>query len=222
MNKRKEAMVNFVVLSKKLQIRSFDSLPVLELRPATTVGLQLWAYHLKGMNNNLSPSIYFKLLVAHFVSQLAKTSEMKEIVRTEFSNLSSSKKTSLITSSLINYLKHNDVSTRNRVGGYIALTNQQTENSHVMKSALHRIFSQGGKEKYSYPDLLKSLNLFQVFHLQSQIKKACLRLGIKLSKPITETKSFFLSLLRKSIRKQSNSSICSKKWNLNPNYIQLD
>lgn len=177
LTKRKNAIINFVVLSKKLQTKSFDCLTVLELRPPPAVGLQLWDYHISGMNNSLSSTIYYKFLVSYFVSQLTKTSKINEIVKVEFSNLSSARKTNLITTSLISYLKSSDTLTRNRVGGYIALTNQQREHSHVMKNAIQKIFSKHENYKFNYSDLLKVFELVSSFSPTLSNKEGLFEIG---------------------------------------------
>ncbi|GAV28523.1 hypothetical protein PMKS-001994 [Pichia membranifaciens] len=191
MNKRKDAIINFVVLSKKLQTKSFDCLTVLELKPPTAVGLQLWDYHSQGMNNSLSSTIYYKMLVSYYVSQLNKTSKINEIVKVEFSNLSSSRKTSLITTSLASYLKNNDTLTRNRVGGYIALTNQQREHSHVMKNAIQKIFFKRGKNKFDYSDLLKVFELISSFSPTLSNKEGLFEIGNQIVEANYENADFF-------------------------------
>lgn len=191
MNKRKDAIINFIVLSKKLPIKSFDTLAILGLKPPTNVGLQLWEYHLQGMNNGLLSSVYNKIMVAHFVNQLAKTNKINEIVRVEFSNLSSSKKTNLIISGMVSYLKNDNISTRNRVGGYIALTNQQREHSHVMKGAIHRIFSRGGITKFNYSDLLKILELISSFSPTVSNKEGLFEIGNQIIESNNDNADFY-------------------------------
>lgn len=159
---RKNSILSYLIIKKRLTVKSFDLLTILKFKPNLDISLKLWDYHLLNMNNSLKNTIYYKNLIFYFVEQLKNTNKYSDILNTEFSNLSSSKKINIISSNLIKYLKHDNISTKNRVGGYIALTNNQIEHTHVMKQTISNLFDSNDNQ-FNYQDLLKILELIAIF-----------------------------------------------------------
>jgi hypothetical protein len=162
-NNRMDIILQDSILNRKIPIKSFDALTIAQFKPSINISLQLWENNVKGMNNYLKNSIYYKVLIERLVILLNKDKKINEILRVEFSNLSPRRKIKIISSSLIEYLKRNDMLTRNRVGGFINLMNSQNEHSYVMKNVIKSLFLFNKSLNLKYSDLLKLLELISSY-----------------------------------------------------------
>lgn len=206
---RKSSILSYILLTKNIQVKGYDSLTVLQLNPENAlVNTQLWEYHVKGMNNSLVNTLYYKILVANFVKQFKGTKRLHEIMKVEFPNLSSNQKIRLIKNSLILYLKKRDTFARNRVGGYITLINQQNEHSYIMKKVISDMFSfpSNSTTLATFGNLLRTLELIASFSPTLTNKQSLFEFADKLMrsnvKKFSETEKFsklvkFIELLKK-------------------------
>lgn len=187
-SERKNSIFFYLIIKKQSNVKSFDSLTILKSKPNLDISLKLWDYHLLNMNNNLQNTIYYKSMILYFVEQLKNTKKYSDILNTEFSNLSSSKKINIISSNLFKYLKHDNFLTKNRVGGYIALTNNQVEHAHVMKQIIMNLFNQNNQ--FNYPDLLKVLELIAIFSPTLLNKESLFELSCQIIEKNQNNKEF--------------------------------
>lgn len=134
------SLLENIVLQRKIPITNFDALTVMSLRPKHQIGRIVWEYNLAGMNNTIKQTVYYKFLIEKFVTCFEKNSKQQEVIKVEFAYLSPRRKINIISKTLLNYFKSNNMLLKSHVGGYINLTNDPKEHSHVMKRVLTSLF----------------------------------------------------------------------------------
>lgn len=158
---RKNQILEYALIHKTLPVKSLDLMNIAQLAPQPNISLFLWGNYAQG-KSSLKDTVYYRIIIEKLIQSLGSEKKLDEILKVEFMNLSSNRKIRVLTSTLSEYFKKDNMLTRNRVGGYIALTNNQIEHSHVMKSVVQNLFC-SKRSQFKYPDLLKFLELISCF-----------------------------------------------------------
>ncbi|AWU78111.1 uncharacterized protein C5L36_0E01740 [Pichia kudriavzevii] len=176
--KRKISILNYLLIRKKIEIKDMDVVVVSRFNLNFETIMLLWEYNLQKRNNRILNTIYYKFFVENIIKSLIscnyksvptgksiptfkKKNLLHEIFKVEYQNISSTRKISILINQFKIYLRNNSVVSRDRVGGFLSLTNNTMEYSYVMKRVMYSIF--GPNSEFSYKEILKSLEVIASF-----------------------------------------------------------
>ncbi|GMM44801.1 hypothetical protein DAPK24_013760 [Pichia kluyveri] len=173
MDERRDFILQTLLIDMHVQVSNLTAIYILSINPDQQINILLWKYNMDGKNNLIKSTIYYKFLIEKFIQVFKTNKKVKnEVINIEYSNLSTYRKSKIISQNLTRYYKTNSLIIKNHVGGYIRLTNQPKEHSQVMKEVMMSLFfnnpsfqnetKHNFNKNYTYIDLLEILEMISV------------------------------------------------------------